>query len=77
MRCDRCGTPWLRAYLEHEVFSKSGRHYRAPTTDGALEGVTAEKALALIEQASFRIRGGSRFGTTEVNTGPGKLYDGL
>jgi hypothetical protein len=63
--------------LEHEAFSKSGRHYRAPTTDQALEGATAEKALALIEQASFRIGGGSRFGTPEVNTGPGKLYEGL
>jgi hypothetical protein len=44
-------------------FSRSGRHYRSPTTDEALQGVRRpEDALSLIEKASFRIAGGSRFG---------------
>ncbi|WP_257811608.1 hypothetical protein [Burkholderia glumae] len=63
MRCARCGTPWIRAFLEYEAFSHSGRHYPAPTTDAALQSVRrAEDALNLIEEASFRIAGGSRFG---------------
>lgn len=74
MRCARCGTPWLRAFLEHEAFTRSGRHYRAPTTNEALAGVTSEAALHIIEMATFRIAGGSRFdGVERVISGPGKL----
>lgn len=76
MRCTQCGTPWLRAFIEFESFSRSGRHYRAPTTDMVLRGITAQDALRLIEESEFRIFGGSRFdGRDHVNHGPGALFD--
>lgn len=78
MRCAQCHTPWLRAFLEYESFSRSGRHYRAPTTDEALMDITAPEALQVIEGAAFRIRGGSRFdGRDSVSDGPGVLFNGL
>ncbi|CAB5280158.1 hypothetical protein IST455A_00999 [Burkholderia multivorans] len=79
MRCARCGTPWVRGFLEFEAFSRSGRHYRSPTTDAALQGVSrAEDALSLIEEASFRIAGGSRFGGEDfMSPGPGPLNSNL
>ena len=74
MRCAKCGTPWLRAFIEHEAFSRSGRFYRAPVTDAELSGITADAALARIEAAPLRIAGGSRFdGVERVSSGPGQL----
>jgi len=74
MRCAKCHTPWIRAFIEYEAFPRSGRYYRAPTTDPALFGVTPEAALHIIETASLRIAGGSRFdGVERVISGPGKL----
>lgn len=74
MRCARCGTPWLRGFLEIEAFSRSGRFYRAPVTDAALAEITPDAALRLIEEAPLRIAGGSRFdGVEHVISGPGKL----
>lgn len=76
MRCSKCGTPWLSAFLEFEAFSRSGRHYRAPTNDAALEAITPEIALHIIRDATFRIAGGSRFdGVERVVNGPGKLFE--
>ncbi|MBY4594620.1 hypothetical protein [Ottowia caeni] len=66
MRCSSCGTPWLRAFMEHEAFSRSGRHYRAPVTDAALIDITPEAALTLIENATFKIAGGSYFDGVEI-----------
>jgi hypothetical protein len=56
-------------------FSRSGRHYRSPTTDEALQSVRRpEDALSLIEKTSFRIAGGSRFGGDDfMSPGPGAL----
>jgi len=74
MHCARCGTQWVRAFLEYEAFSRSGRHYRAPVTDTTLEEITPEGALRLLEEAPLRIAGGSRFGGVKhVDSGPGKL----
>lgn len=76
MRCRGCGTPWLRAFLEYEAFSRSGRHYRAPTSDAALETITPEAALRIIKMAAYRIAGGSRFdGVEHVLNGPGELLE--
>ncbi len=74
LRCTNCGTPWLRAFMEHEAFSRSGRHYRAPVTDEALIGLDPERALAILDEAAFKIAGGSYFdGVETVIKGPGKL----
>ncbi|WP_186138312.1 hypothetical protein [Burkholderia gladioli] len=75
MRCARCGTPWVRGYLEFEAFSRSGRHYRAPATDATLQGISGpDDALHLIVDASFRIAGGSRFGGEDfMSPGPGPM----
>jgi hypothetical protein len=76
MRCPRCGATWLRAFLEYEAFSKSGRFYRAPATEGQLAALTPEGALALIEAAPFKIAGGSRFDGQERSvTGADKLLE--
>lgn len=76
MRCSKCGTPWLRAFLEFEAFSRSGRHYRAPVSDVVLEGITPGIALQIIRGATFRIAGGSRFdGVEHVVNGPGNLVE--
>lgn len=76
MRCAHCGTLWVRAFLEYEAFSRSGRHYRAPTTDQAIGGVTAEDALHVIELAPFKIAGGSRFdGQERIVTGAENLLE--
>lgn len=74
MRCAKCGTQWVSAFLEYEAFSRSGRHYRAPVDGSALKEMTPENALRLIEGAPVRIAGGSRFdGVEHVDRGPGEL----
>lgn len=74
LRCAHCGTLWVRAFLEYEAFSRSGRHYRAPVSDEQIQGVSPEEALEHIEAAEFRIAGGSYFdGRDHVTKGPGKL----
>ncbi|ARU03915.1 hypothetical protein CCO03_03770 [Comamonas serinivorans] len=74
MRCAKCGTHWVRAFTEHEAFSRSGRFYRAPVTDAELSEITADAALARIEAAPLRIAGGSRFdGVEHVSSGPAQL----
>ncbi|MDX9844864.1 MAG: hypothetical protein RBT42_14045 [Aquabacterium sp.] len=76
MRCRGCGAPWLRAFLEYEAFSRSGRYYRAPVEEAALPGLTPDAALTLIEAAPFKIAGGSRFdGQERVVIDAGKLLD--
>ncbi|WP_428852593.1 hypothetical protein [Imbroritus primus] len=76
LRCGKCSTPWLRAFLEYEAFSCSGRYYRAPTSDSALETITPDAALRIIKDATFRIAGGSRFdGVEHVIHGPGELLE--
>lgn len=76
MRCAHCGTLWLRAFLEYEAFSRSGRHYRAPTTDQDADGVSADDALHIIEIAPFKIAGGSRFdGQERIVKDTGKLME--
>ncbi len=68
MRCATCGTPWLRAFFEIEAFARSSRHYRVPTTDAKLSGITPDAALLLIETAPFRIVGGSYYDGKEHRT---------
>lgn len=76
MRCAQCGTPWLRAFLEHEAFSRSGRYYRMPVTDAALEALTPDAAVCMIETVAFRIAGGSRFdGMEHVISGQCSLLE--
>lgn len=65
MRCNRCGTTWLRAYRAYEMFPRAGRYYRLPVSDEQLEGLTATAAQHLIEAAECRIAGGSRFSRVE------------
>lgn len=76
MTCDRCGTTWLRAFLEHEAFSRSGRYYRAPVSALKPIDLPPETALSLIQAAPFKIAGGSRFdGKERAVTGAGKLLE--
>lgn len=76
MKCCNCGAPWLRAFLEYEAFSRSGRYYRAPVQEADLAGLTPDAALGLIETAPFKIAGGSRFdGREVVVNGAGTLLE--
>lgn len=65
MRCGQCHTLWLRAFLEHEGFSYSGRFYRASSTDAVMDRITPDTALSIIDQAPVKIAGGSRFDGVE------------
>lgn len=76
MRCAKCHTPWIRAFIEYEAFPRSGRFYRAPTTDAALDGVSPEVGMFIIEDSEFKIAGGSHFdGVEHVVRGHGPLKD--
>lgn len=76
LHCSRCGALWLHAFLEYEAFPRSGRYYRAPASDTALEVIMPEAALRIIETAVFRIAGGSRFdGVEHIANGPRELLE--
>lgn len=76
MRCAKCGATWLRAFIEYEAFSRSGRYYRIPIPKATLEDLTPEAGLLAIENAPFKIVGGSYFGGIERSiAGAGRLLD--
>ena len=74
MRCAKCQRPWIRAFIEYEAFPRSGRFYRAPSTDAALDRVSPAAGMAIIEDAEIKIAGGSYFdGVEHVVRGHGRL----
>lgn len=63
-RCRRCGTLWLRYFIEHPNFTASGRWCRAPVTGQDLRTLTSDSVLAYLATQPFYIYGGSFFGST-------------
>lgn len=59
--CKRCGSKWLRYFVEYEVFSKSGRWYRGLVTDEAARSATPDSAVAFLESLEWYFVGGSYF----------------
>src|SRR3954466_9628779 len=62
--CKRCGALWLRYFYEIEAFSESGRWYRGLVTAEALQGLTPERAPAVLSALSWHFYGGSYYQTT-------------
>jgi hypothetical protein len=63
-QCKACGQQWLRYFFEFEVYSQSGRWYRASISDVEAESVTESTALTLMSRQGVHFRGGSYFGST-------------
>ena len=61
--CLKCGTKWLRYFVEYEAFTASGRWFRAPIMDAEVATITPESAVALLEQKEWHFVGGSYFRT--------------
>lgn len=62
--CRRCGSKWIRYFVEYEAFTKSGRWYRGLISEDAARSVTPEAAVALLESLEWRFVGGSYFEST-------------
>lgn len=78
LQCAHCGMLWLRAFLEYESFSQSGRHYRTPISKNQLQDIIADDAISILEAAEFRIAGGSYFnGKLFVSQNPAPLNRNL
>jgi hypothetical protein len=67
-RCQRCTTAWLRFFIEYESFSRSGRWYRVPLPADCVAKVTAENAVAMVNEMTPRFAGGSRFNSNGFET---------
>lgn len=59
--CALCGKYWLHYLYENEGISKSGRWYRCPINLVDIQKITADEALARLEQSSETYCGGSYF----------------
>ena len=75
-QCAWCGVGWLRVHYRNDSFSRSGRYYRIPILETALETLSLANAVATIELANYRIVGGELYRSRErCEFGPGGRVD--
>lgn len=60
-RCRTCNQVWLCYHYAYEGFSHSGRWYRGLLNETQVSQVTAETAVALLQQLDWYFYGGSYF----------------
>ena len=69
--CRCCGSKWLTYFVEYEGFTESGRYCRGLVSPEALQGLTPERAVAVLQGLDWHFRGGSYFRTSgERSTDP-------
>lgn len=69
--CKHCGSKWLTYFVEYEGFTASGRYFRGLVSPEALQGLTPERAVAVLQGLDWHFRGGSYFRTQgERASGP-------
>lgn len=74
--CKKCGTKWLRYFVEYEAFSRSQRCYRGIMTEEISRKVTPQNAASIIEGLEWWISSGSFF-DGKHNKGSGQLQLGI
>ncbi len=62
--CKKCGSTWLRYFVDHEAFTASGRWYRGLVSREMLRSLTPEGAVEALAGLPWHFYGGSYFQTT-------------
>jgi hypothetical protein len=62
VRCTRCGTSWVKYFVEYEAFTGSGRWAMAPIGAAAAAAIRPEEVPAYLEAAPWFVFGGSYHG---------------
>lgn len=66
--CKACGSKWLQYFVEYEAFTASGRYFRGMASAEQLQGLTPERAAAVLASMPWYFRGGSYYQTMGERT---------
>ena len=59
--CQHCHQYWLFYLYEQESFSRSGQWYRGPISNQQAESLSAEEAVAILQELDWYYCGGSYY----------------
>ena len=71
--CKECGSHWLWYSIEDEQRAGWGKWFRGLLPSGAVEGLTADEAFAILEDLTWHFYGGSYYRTAGERS-PGPVY---
>lgn len=66
--CNKCGSLWVRYFVEFESFSSSGRWYMGQISKETSEIVKPENAVEIINSLEWHFYGGSYYYSTGKRT---------